>query len=127
TTLIIGILALLLATSMTNVLDLMLYSYAFMVSGLFVPIIGALYWQRSSGTGAIAAMILGGGTTVALEVLVEQLPLGLDANVFGITVSAAVFFIVSLAFPDDTAGEGGNGQPVRTTAAEEESQKPVNI
>ena len=34
-TLAIGALALLLAGSMTNVLELMLYSYAFMVSGLF--------------------------------------------------------------------------------------------
>lgn len=101
TTLVIGVLALLLATFMTNVLDLMLYSYAFMVSGLFVPIIGALYWRKSSSIGAIAAMILGGGTTVTLEVFVEQLPLGLDANVFGISMSALVFVAVSLAFPDE--------------------------
>lgn len=100
TTLIIGSFALLLATTMTNVLDLMLYSYAFMVSGLFVPILGALYWDKSSSVGAIAAMILGGSTTVLLEVLMEELPAGLDANVFGITVSAVVFIVVSLAIPD---------------------------
>ena len=101
TTLVIGTFALLIATTMTNVLDLMLYSYAFMVSGLFVPIIGALYWEKSSGIGAIAAMIFGGSTTVSLEVFMENLPAGLDANVFGITVSAIVFIAVSLAFPDD--------------------------
>jgi len=101
TTLVIGTFALLIATTMTNVLDLMLYSYAFMVSGLFVPIIGALYWEKSSSIGAIAAMIFGGSTTVSLEVFMENLPAGLDANVFGITVSAIVFIAVSLAFPDE--------------------------
>jgi SSS family solute:Na+ symporter len=100
TTLILGGAALLISTTMTNVLDLMLYSYAFMVSGLFVPIIGALYWQKSSSTGAIAAMILGGATTVCLEIFFDTLPAGLDANVFGITVSAIVFVVISLAFPD---------------------------
>jgi SSS family solute:Na+ symporter len=101
TTLVIGTFALLIATTMTNVLDLMLYSYAFMVSGLFVPILGALYWEKSSSIGAIAAMIFGGSTTVSLELFLEKLPAGLDANVFGITVSAIVFIAVSLAFPDE--------------------------
>lgn len=68
TTLAIGIVALILANSMTSVLDLMLYSYAFMVSGLFIPVVGALYWRRSSATGALWAMIAGGVTTVFLQI-----------------------------------------------------------
>src|SRR6056297_1176009 len=64
TTLVIGTFALLIATTMTNVLDLMLYSYAFMVSGLFVPVIGALYWKKSTPAGAMGAMLIGGGTTI---------------------------------------------------------------
>ncbi len=94
-TLIIGTAALLLAWQMENVLELMLYSYAFMVSGLFVPVIGALYWKKSTPEGALVAMILGGGTTVTLQVAFETLPLGLDANVFGITASALSFIVVS--------------------------------
>lgn len=101
TTLIIGVLAILIASSMTSVLDLMLYSYAFMVSGLFVPIVGAFYWEKSSSVGAVSAMIFGGATTICLELFVEQLPAGLDANVFGITVSAIVFIALSLLFPDE--------------------------
>lgn len=100
TTFVIGAGAILIAGTMTSVLDLMLYSYAFMVSGLFVPIIGAFYWNKSSSMGAITAMLLGGGTTIFLELFVEQLPAGLDANVFGITVSAMVFVGLSLLFPD---------------------------
>lgn len=66
-TLIIGSLALLLAWRMTNVLDLMLYSYAFMVSGLLVPILGALFWKKSHPKAALAAMLLGGGLTLCLQ------------------------------------------------------------
>ncbi len=68
TTLLIGILALMLASTMTNVLDLMLYSYAFMVSGLFVPILAALYGKRPNPLAAIWSMILGGTTTIILQV-----------------------------------------------------------
>ncbi len=160
TTLIIGIAALVLASTMENVLDLMLHSYAFMVSGLFIPIIGALYWRRAAPAGALSAMIAGGGTTMFLqlhqwgvtrdmaqEVLVEKgrsiahlvpaladnewtslsqfklyqhlnevtegirifdiswlntrlaVPLDLDPNIYGITVSLLFFVGLSLAFP----------------------------
>jgi SSS family solute:Na+ symporter len=99
----------------------MLYSYAFMVSGLFVPTIGALYWDNSSSIGAIAAMLLGGGTTVSLEVFLEQLPAGLDANVFGISASAIAFVTLSLAFPDQKERE-----PVLDKEDIEATEKLVN-
>ena len=95
-TLLIGALALVLATLMTSVLDLMLYSYAFMVSGLFVPVIGALFWRCSTATGAFWAMIAGGTTTVVLTGSGAELPLGLDANIFGIAASLFVFVVLSL-------------------------------
>lgn len=65
-TLVLGGVALLLATAMQSVLDLMLHSYAFMVSGLLVPLVGALFWKRKSSTGALVAMLLGGLITVSL-------------------------------------------------------------
>jgi SSS family solute:Na+ symporter len=95
-TLVIGVLALLLATLMQNVLELMLLSYAFMVSGLFVPVIGALFWERSTPQAAFWAMLLGGGTTTGLVIADLPLPFGLDANIFGITVSALTLIAVSL-------------------------------
>ena len=66
-TLVVGALALLLASVMHNVLDLMLQSYAFMVAGLFVPIVGALYWKKSSPAAAMGAMVVGGLLTIALQ------------------------------------------------------------
>ena len=68
-TLILGTFAVLLAARMTNVLDLMLYSYAFMVSGLFIPVLGALYLKRRAPLAAFVSMILGGGTTIILIIL----------------------------------------------------------
>jgi len=98
-TLVLGVFALLLATNMQNVLELMLYSYAFMVSGLFVPVIGAFYWKRSSSVAAFWAMLLGGGTTITLIVASVKLPFNLDANIFGITTSLIVFVVLSYIFP----------------------------
>jgi SSS family solute:Na+ symporter len=34
-------------------LELMLYSYAFMVSGLFIPVLGALFWKKSHPIAAL--------------------------------------------------------------------------
>ena len=94
-TLIIGALALFLASYMQNVLQLMLFSYAFMVSGLFIPVIGAFFWKRSNSTAAIWSMLLGGGTTIALIASGLRLPLGLDANIYGISLSAVSFVLIS--------------------------------
>lgn len=96
-TLIIGLIAILLAGAMNNVLNLMLDSYAFMVSGLFIPVIGALYWRRSTPMGALSAMLSGGITTITLRYSEIGLPFDLDPNVFGISMSAIVFLLVSLA------------------------------
>jgi solute:Na+ symporter, SSS family len=98
-TLIIGAFALLLAFFMTNVLELMLYSYAFMVSGLFVPLLVALYGRKPNPAAALAAMIVGGTTTVSLVVSGAALPLGLDANVFGISASAIAYLIIHIMKP----------------------------
>ncbi|UCS93114.1 sodium:solute symporter family protein [Echinicola marina] len=93
-TLVIGTLALLIAMQMTNVLELMLYSYAFMVSGLLVPILAGLFWNKRNPKAALSSMIIGGGVTAGLALSGTSLPLGLDANLFGLTASLAVFLLV---------------------------------
>lgn len=93
-TLIIGILALFLALEMENVLELMLLSYAFMVSGMIVPVIAALFSKSPDSSAALVAMIAGGITTLCLEFAKIKLPYDLDANIFGITVSAIAYISV---------------------------------
>jgi len=95
-TLIIGILVLLLASMMENVLELMLYSYAFMVSGLFVPVLAGFFWKRTTPLAAFTAMFAGGGTTLVLTTARFRLPFDLYPNIFGITAAAVLIVAVSL-------------------------------
>jgi len=93
---IVGIVALLLALKMTSVLELMLHSYSFMVSGMFVPVLAALFLKNPNSIAALAAMIVGGSTTLTLIILDISLPLGLDANIFGIGVALIVYGVVTI-------------------------------
>jgi len=99
TTLLAGTLAIIIALQMTNVLGLMLLSYSFMVSGLFVPVLGALFWKRSSAVGAFSAMLAGGTTTAIFKYQKTEMPLGLDANFYGIGIALLLFVLLSLMFP----------------------------
>jgi SSS family solute:Na+ symporter len=106
-TLIIGVTAVVLAAMFTTVLDAILYAYAFMVSGLFIPTLGAYFWKRASSVGAFLGMLLGGGFTLVLMILEKSdhtpqwfTSLGLDAAVYGIAVSLIAFVIGSLLFKD---------------------------
>lgn len=93
-TLLLGVIAVLIALKLTEVLSLMLYSYAFMVSGLLVPLLAAVFVGIKDEKAAVVSMITGGGTTISLIIFAKQLPLGLDANVFGISVSLFSFVII---------------------------------
>ena len=104
-TLIIGTLAVVMAAQFNTVLNAILYAYAFMVSGLFVPTLGAYFWKRSSSTGAISAMLAGGILTLLLLTKIIALPemmakLKLDASVYGISFSAVTFVCMSILFPE---------------------------
>ena len=109
-TLLIGVIAVVLAAQFTTVLNAILYAYSFMVSGLFVPTLGAYFWRRGSSAGALAGMIGGGAFTILLMTNVVSLPdaLGqweLDMSVYGITVSAVLYLLVSLLLPDQNVRE----------------------
>lgn len=95
-TLIIGILALLIALKMTSVLELMLHSYSFMVSGMFIPVLAALFSKKPNSLAALISMIIGGVTTLTLIISGFSLPLGLDASIFGI--GAALLTYLSINF-----------------------------
>ncbi|MGB5597290.1 MAG: sodium:solute symporter family protein [Thiothrix litoralis] len=92
-TLLLGATALLISWKVPNVLELMLHSYAFMVSGLLVPVLAGIFLRKRSSTGAFWSMIAGGGMTLSLIISDIELPLGLDANAFGISLSAVVYLL----------------------------------
>lgn len=93
-TLLVGIFALLIALNMEGVLQLMLYSYAIMVSGLFIPVLALLIYKKPNTTAALSAMIAGGTVTIALTTIESKLPYGLAANIFGIVVAALVYIVI---------------------------------
>ncbi len=104
-TFLVGAGALLLASSFTSVLDIILQAYAFMVSGLLAPTVGALFWRRASAAGAFAGMITGGSLTLSLQLGLWSLPgflqiPDLDPTSYGLALSALVFVGISLALPD---------------------------
>ena len=94
-TLGIGVFAVLLASVMQSVLELMLYSYAFMASGLFIPVLGGLFMKKPSANAAFFSMLIGGGTTISLILIGRDLPLGLDANIYGISLSLITFVMIN--------------------------------
>lgn len=95
-TLIVGTVAILLAGYFSNVLDAILYAYAFLVSGLFIPTLGAYFWPRGTSTAAFWGMISGGGTTLIFIATDITLPAGLDPTFYGIVISAVIYIALSL-------------------------------
>lgn len=92
-TAVLGVMAFLLATWFTKVLDIVLQSYAFMVSGLLVPTLAGYFSKQPSTKGAIVSMLGGGGLTLALIFLQTPLPWGFDPTIFGIATSAFLYWI----------------------------------
>ncbi|MEZ5014367.1 MAG: sodium:solute symporter family protein [Chitinophagales bacterium] len=93
-TLVIGLVAILLSMYMQSVLSIMLYSYAFMVSGLVVPVLGMLFVRNPDSLAALFAMVTGGTTVLVLIISKVSLPFGLDPNFFGVLFSAIIYFCV---------------------------------
>jgi SSS family solute:Na+ symporter len=92
----IGASALLLAMSMENVLELMLHSYAFMVAGMFIPVLAALLHRNPDPVAAFYSMITGGTVSLTLILTGADLPLGLDPIVFGIAGGALAYLSVAM-------------------------------
>jgi len=71
----------------------------------FVPTLGALFWYRSSSTGALGGMLAGGILAVLIQTVFLHLPgglarLGINSSLYGILISELVFVPGSLLFPD---------------------------
>jgi SSS family solute:Na+ symporter len=103
-TFIVGAAAIILATRFEKVLEAILFAYSFMVSGLFVPTLGAYFWPRAGSLAALLSMLTGGSTTLLLETGAVGLPgaladSGITFTIYGLAVSAIVLVVVSLIKP----------------------------
>jgi len=120
-----GILMVVIACVLQDVVNALTVAYDILVGGLLVPILGGLVWRRGSNTGALAAMAVG---TVAT--LVAMFMFGIEANepiYWGLASGLVVFVVGSLASkPTDpevlaewdrrSRGEGTAIKPSRSTS-----------
>ncbi|MDQ3429186.1 MAG: sodium:solute symporter [Actinomycetota bacterium] len=118
-TLLVGVAVLVISVIVSDVVGALTVAYNLLVGALFVPIIGALFWKRATGVGALASMLVGGVVVVGL--MVSQ---GLLANspiYVGILTSLITFVVVSLFTPQTlpetmsawdrrVSGEGADGR-----------------
>ena len=102
-TLLVGVVVLVIALLVKDVVGGLTVAYDLLSGALLVPIIGALFWRRATGAGALAAMAAGG-----IVVVVLMLVQGLFANgpiIYGILTSLVVFVVVSLLTRQDSEEE----------------------
>ena len=93
-TVLMGAFAILIAYLVPNVLELILYAYTFGAAGLFFPMLGLLYWPRTTATGAFWSIVLGGSSAVVWTILGE--PWGFTAAYLGWFVGLPSLVIISL-------------------------------
>lgn len=91
---LVGGVALVLAVIVGNVIGALTVAFALLVSGTLVPIVGALYWRRATGAGALVSMVL--GSVVALVLIFTQGVLANSPIIFGLLASFVSFVVVSL-------------------------------
>ena len=95
----VGAAVILISCLVQDVVAGLTIAYNLLVGGLLVPIVGALFWPRSTSRGAIAAICAG-----SLVVIVLMATQGLLANgpiYWGLLTSAVAFVAVSLATRPD--------------------------
>jgi len=93
-TFFVGGAAIIIATTMQSVLELMLLSYSFMVSGLLVPVMGILLSKNRKPLAALYSMLIGGSTTLILTFLEIKIPFGFDPILIGISLSSIVYLSI---------------------------------
>ena len=99
----------LIALKMDSILEAVIIATVIGTTSYFFPIIGGLYWKRATKWGAMAALVIGGGTQILLisyeifwlhQSLDTISPLLTEHGVLvGLSLSAVFFIGVSLATP----------------------------
>ena len=93
-TIVLGLLAIGIAYLVPNVLDLIIYAYTFGAAGLFFPMLGLLFWRRTTASGAFWSMMLGGSSAVIWALAGE--PWGFASSYAGWLVALPSLVVISL-------------------------------
>ncbi|WP_019614006.1 sodium:solute symporter family protein [Psychromonas ossibalaenae] len=111
---VVGILGLMIGLFAPSVFSILLMGSMLTASGLFIPLYAGRFWKRGTKEGAIAGMVGGVTTSFACKQF-DLLPQYPDV-VWGILISAVLFFSVSLISKTETV----------IKRAEDEKQKVLN-
>lgn len=98
--LLVGAVVLTISLLVKDVVGALTVAYDLLTGALLVPIIGALFWRRATGVGALTAMLAG-----SIVVVVLMLTQGLFSNgpiIYGMLTSLVVFVTVSLLTPNQS-------------------------
>lgn len=102
-TLLVGVVVLVIALFVKDVVGAVTVAYDLLSGVLFVPIIGALFWKRATGIGALVSMLV--SSIVVITLMFTQ---GLFSNapiIYGMLASLVVFVVVSLLTRPSTEEE----------------------
>ncbi|MBN2224098.1 MAG: sodium:solute symporter family protein [Deltaproteobacteria bacterium] len=94
----IGALGITFSLLMRGIFEMMLLSFAIFIAVAFVPTMAALFWKKATNTGAIASMIGGGITVVALYGLkfTVGLPEWVEPIAGALIVAVILMYVLSI-------------------------------
>jgi len=78
--------------------------WGFFTAALLPVFTVGLAWQRATGAGAVAAMLTGAATDLALESVRSQLPPGLEPGLAGAALATLALVLVSLSLRRSVPG-----------------------
>lgn len=93
-TFLTGILVLVVALVVDDVLSALTLAYNLLVGGMLIPLIGAIFWKRATPAAAMTSMIL--GCVTAMAFMIKD---GIDANTpiyYSLAVGLLSYVLVSL-------------------------------
>lgn len=91
----LGVFGVIFALVMSGIFEIMLLAFAIFVSGVFIPVMAALYWKKATKAGAIVSSIV--ATLVVVACYAIGAPFGLEPIMVSIVVSFLLMWGVSLA------------------------------
>lgn len=86
-----------------DVVGALTVAYNLLTGALFVPIIGALFWRRATGAGALVSMLA--SSVVVVTLMATRGLFSDDPIVYGMLTSLVVFVVVSLLTRRDAGRE----------------------
>ncbi|SHJ64050.1 solute:Na+ symporter, SSS family [Anaerobranca californiensis DSM 14826] len=104
----LGLISLLIALLLPNIISPLIYAYTMYTAGVFVPVVGGLIWKNGNKYGALSAMII--GSVITLLGLTNVITFkDMPVVIYSSLISLTVYIIVSKIFIIDTPNNNFSG------------------